>query len=155
MENIAKAEDIQPSTEIYKTTRAQIEHFDNAINVRVIWLSIGQSFFFGVYATLVSIKAPSPDLLVKQQILTSLLPIAALLTAFFTLFDVIANLNYMKTLRLNYEEASQNLPSDQAYPQIWGERNDRIFQHTSPILIPVIFILSWIIILLFTYNLVK
>lgn len=33
-----------PPTEIYKTARAQIEHYDNAINQCVIWLSIGQSF---------------------------------------------------------------------------------------------------------------
>ena len=46
MESPTDIKDILPSTEIYKTTRGQIEHFENAINVRVIWLSIGQSFFF-------------------------------------------------------------------------------------------------------------
>jgi hypothetical protein len=148
------AVELQPSTEIYKSTRGQIEYFENAINVRVIWLSIGQSFFFGVYATLVSIKAPTPDLLTKQHILTTLLPIAAVLTALFTLFDVVANLRYMHVLRIGYEDATKDVKSDKVYPFIWGEASDRVFQHTSPILIPVIFIVSWIIILLFTYNLV-
>jgi len=138
MENETAVREIKPSSEIYKTTRGQVEHFDNSVNVRVIWLSIGQSFVFGVYATLVSIKAPTPDLLSKQHVLTVILPIAGLLTAIATLFDVIASLNYMIRLRVNYEEVTKDLESDKIYPSIWGKTNDRIWQHTSPTLIPIV-----------------
>jgi hypothetical protein len=155
MENPTTPQEMAPPSDMYRTSRGQIEHFDNAINVRVIWLSIGQSFFFGVYATLVSIKAPTPDLLDKQKILTIILPIAALLTALFTLFDVIANLVYMRRLRLTYEENTKDIESDRIYPYIWGKPTDRVFQHSSPTLIPIIFIISWVVILLYTYNVIK
>jgi hypothetical protein len=154
MENSKQIVEIPPSTEIYKTTRGQIEHFDNAINVRVIWLSIGQSFFFGVYATLVSIKAPTPDLLSKQLVLTNILPIAAVLTAIVTLFDVIANLSYMTLLRRNYEDSVKSIESDQIYPNVWGRPTDRIFQHASPTLIPIIFIVCWALIMMFNYHVI-
>jgi len=148
-----KKNEIAPSTEIYKTTRGQIEHYDNAINQRVIWLSIGQSFFFGVYATLVSIKAPTPDLLNKQKLLATLLPFAALLAAVFTFFDVIATLVYMRKLRRYYEKAALGIESDSIYPPVYGRPIDRIFQHISPTLIPLVFILTWVAMLLYTYNL--
>ena len=145
-------QEITPSTEIYKTTRGQIEHYDNAINQRVIWLSIGQSFFFGVYATLVSIKAPSPDLLAKQQMLATLLPFAALFAAIFTFFDVIATMVYMRKLRGYYENAASGIASDAIYPPVYGRPIDRIFQHISPTLIPLVFIFTWVIMLLYTYH---
>lgn len=145
-------ENILPSSEIYKITRAQIEFYDNSVSQRVIWLSIGQSFFFGVYATLVTIKAPSPDLLAKQHILTVILPIAALLNALFTLFDVIAGLSYMRKLKRRYEDRTRKIASEKVYPFIWGKPTDRIFQHISPTLIPIIFVLSWVIILITTYR---
>lgn len=154
METPTKAEEIAASTDLYKATRGQIEHFENAINVRVIWLSIGQSFFFGVYASLISIKAPTPDLLAKEQLFTTIVPFAALLAVIFSLLDVLANIGYINRLRLDYEEATANIPSEQEYPFIWGERSDRIFQHTSTIVIPIIFIISWVIILSHTYHLV-
>jgi hypothetical protein len=144
--------DISPSSDIYKTSRGQIEFFGSSISQRVIWLSIGQSFFFGVYATLVSIKAPSPDLLAKQHILTVILPIAALLNAIVTLFDVASALYYMQKLRHRYEDATKDISSDTVYPNIWGKATDRMFQHSSPTLIPVIFIVSWAIILVCTYR---
>jgi len=145
--------ELNPSTDIYKTIRGQIEHYDNAINQRVIWLSIGQSFFFGVYGTLVSIKAPTPDLVAKQRMLALLFPIAAFLTAVFSLFDVIATLIYLKRLRRYYEDATKNKDVDQLYPPVYGRPSDRIFQHVSPVLIPTVFILTWAYLLLYDYRL--
>ena len=145
--------ELNPSTDIYKTIRGQIEHYDNAINQRVIWLSIGQSFFFGVYGTLVSIKAPTPDLVAKQRMLALLFPIAAFLTAVFSLFDVIATLIYLKRLRRYYEDATKNKDVDQLYPPVYGRPSDRIFQQVSPVLIPTVFILTWAYLLLYDYRL--
>ena len=143
--------DLAPSTDIYKTTRGQIEHYDNAINQRVIWLSIAQSFFFGVYGTLVSIKAPTPDLVSKQRMLAVLFPFAAFLTAVFTLLDVIATLVYLRRLRRYYEDATEN-KTDLQYPPVYGRPSDRIFQHISPVLIPLVFILTWAYLLLYDYK---
>jgi len=141
-----------PSTDIYKTTRGQIEHYDNSINQRVIWLSIGQSFFFGVYGTLVSIKAPTPDLVAKQRLLALLFPVAAFLCAVFTLFDVIATLIYLRRLRRYYEDATEHTDVDHLYPPVYGRPIDRICQHISPVLIPLVFILTWAYLLLYDYR---
>lgn len=154
MQNPLTIDDISPCSDIYMTSRGQIEHFENATNVRIIWLSIGQSFFFGVFVTLISIKAPDPGMLRMQHMLTAILPAAAFLNALVTLFDVAANLNYMKMIRLNYEELAKDVSSDQFYPHIWGEDRDRIFQHASPVINPLIFLVSWLVIMLFTYHIV-
>jgi hypothetical protein len=153
MEQEKTSSELTPSSDIYKTVRGQIEHYDNAINQRVIWLSIGQSFFFGVYGTLVSIKAPTPQLVAKQSVLAVLFPIAAFLTAVFSLFDVVATLIYLRRLRRYYENATENKDVDSIYPPVYGRPSDRIFQHVSPVLIPTVFILTWAYLLLYDYRL--
>jgi 2-keto-4-pentenoate hydratase/2-oxohepta-3-ene-1,7-dioic acid hydratase in catechol pathway len=100
----------------------------------------------------VSIKAPTPELLAKQKILTNILPVAAFFTALFTLFDVISSLRYMMGLLKNYNEKAKNLAGDKLYPYLWGKPTDRIFQHGSPTIIPVVFIVAWIIMMLYTHN---
>src|SRR3978361_263891 len=140
MANGISTKELTPTTDVYKTNRAQIEHYDNGINQRVIWLSIGQSFFFNVYAMLVTAKAPTPDLLTKQKMLAIIFPFAALLTAIFTLFDVVATLFYLRKLKRYYESAITNIDADKMYPPVFGKPADRIFQHISPVLIPMVFI---------------
>ena len=154
MKNETNTDEISPSSEVYKTNRGQIEHYDNAINQRVIWLSIGQSFFFNVYAMLVTGKAPNPELMTKQKMLAVIFPFAALLTAIFTLFDVIATLIYLRKLRLYYEKATQNGKPDENYPPVYGRLADRISQHISPVLIPLVFITTWVYLLFYDHHLI-
>ncbi|MDB5017993.1 MAG: hypothetical protein JWQ84_2825 [Mucilaginibacter sp.] len=154
MANEKSSKEISPSTEVYKTNRGQIEHYDNAINQRVIWLSIGQSFFFNVYAMLVTGKAPTPDLMSKQKMLAVIFPFAALLTAVFTFFDVVATLVYLRKLRRYYERATESRESDKLYPPVYGRPIDRIFQHISPVLIPLVFIITWVYLLFYDHHLI-
>lgn len=144
--------ELQPS-ELYRISRAQIEHHDNAVNQRVIWLSIGQSFFFNVYAMLVTAKAPSPELFTKQQMLAVVFPIAALLVAVFTFIDVVAGMFYLRKLRLNYKEATDGSSHENYYPMLNGNKRDRLFQRLSPFMIPVIFIITWIYLLMYDHQL--
>jgi len=137
---------------IYTVTRTQIEHYDNSVNQRVIWLSIGQSFFFNVYAMLVTAKAPTPPLFAKQQMLAVVFPIAALLVAIFTLVDVIAGLFYLRKLRLNYKIVTDGSSKENLYPMINGNKRDRFFQRLSPVMIPLLFIATWLYLLLYDYN---
>ena len=137
---------------IYTVTRTQIEHYDNSVNQRVIWLSIGQSFFFNVYAMLVTAKAPTPPLFAKQQMLAVVFPIAALLVAIFTLVDVIAGLFYLRKLRLNYKIVTDGSSNESLYPMINGNKRDRFFQRLSPVMIPLLFIATWLYLLLYDYN---
>jgi len=137
---------------IYTVTRAQIEHYDNSVNQRVIWLSIGQSFFFNVYAMLVTAKAPTPPLFAKQQMLAVIFPIAALLVAVFTLVDVVAGLFYLRKLRLNYKGVTDGSSKESNFPMLNGNKQDRFFQRLSPIMIPVLFIATWVYLLLYDYK---
>ncbi|GAB2700751.1 hypothetical protein GCM10027037_27060 [Mucilaginibacter koreensis] len=141
-----------PVSELYKVTRAQIEHYDNAINSRVIWLSIGQSFFFNVYAMLVTAKAPTPELMNKQKMLALIFPIAALIVAVFTFVDVLAGLMYLRKLRLNYKEHTNGSSGEQPYPMINGNKFDRSFQRVSPVVISLVFILTWAYLLLYDHK---
>ena len=140
-------------SEIYRVTRGQIEHYDNSVSQRVIWLSIGQSFFFNVYAVLVVFKAPTPGLFTKQQMLFSIFPIAALLVSVFSLIDVIAGFFYLRTLRKNYKNTTDGTSNESSYPLINGSKWDRISQHLSPIMVPIIFILTWSYLLLYDFKL--
>ncbi|WP_158825399.1 hypothetical protein [Mucilaginibacter lacusdianchii] len=142
----------QQLTEIYRVSRAQIEHHDNAVNQRVIWLSIGQSFFFNVYAMLVTAKAPTPELLSKQKMLGIIFPIAALLVAIFTLVDVMAGMYYMRKLRLNYKKVTDGSSHEGYYPMLNGNKFDRSFQRISPIAIPIIFIITWAYLLFIDHS---
>ena len=154
MENNEADQDLKPATEVYKVVRGQIEHYDNSINQRVIWLSIGQSFFFNVYAMLVTAKAPTPDLFSKQKMLAVIFPFAALLTAIFTYVDVIATLMYLRRVRNYYKEATKDIEPDKNYPPVYARRGDRIFQHTSPFLIPLVFIITWVYLLFYDHHLI-
>lgn len=141
-----------PVSELYKVTRGQIEHYDNAINSRVIWLSIGQSFFFNVYAMLVTAKAPTPQLMEKQKMLAIIFPIAALIVAIFTFIDVFAGLIYLRKLRLNYKEATNGSSGEKPYPMLNGNKFDRSFQRVSPVVISLVFILTWLYLLLYDHK---
>jgi H+/gluconate symporter-like permease len=143
----------KPLSELYRVSRAQIEHHDNAVNQRVIWLSIGQSFFFNVYAMLVTAKAPTPPLFAKQQMLAVIFPIAALLVAIFSFIDVIAGLFYMRKLRTNYKGETDGSSHENYYPMLNGNRQDRFFQRISPVMIPFIFIVTWVYLLMFDHQL--
>lgn len=143
----------QKLSQLYIVSRAQIEHHDNAVNQRVIWLSIGQSFFFNVYAMLVTAKAPTPELFKKQQLLAIIFPIAAFLVAVFTLVDVLAGLFYIRKLRLNYKKNTNGSSQEGYYPMLNGNRWERTFQRISPLMIPVIFVITWIYLLLYDNKL--
>jgi hypothetical protein len=147
-----QATEATPS-EIYKITRAQIEHHDNGVNQRVIWLSIGQSFFFNVYAMLVTAKAPTPELMEKQKMLAVIFPIAALLVSIFTLIDVLAGILYLRKLRKGYKGHTDGSSAEGPFPMLNGTKWDRRFQRISPLMIPIIFVITWVYLLLYDHKL--
>jgi hypothetical protein len=106
-----------------------------------------------VYAKLVTGKAPTPDLLAKQKMLAVIFPIAALLVAIFTLVDVLAGIFYIRKLRWNYKRNTDGSSAEGVYPMLNGNKYDRVFQRISPIMIPVIFIITWVYLLLYDHKL--
>ncbi|HEU0065030.1 MAG TPA: hypothetical protein VFQ58_08360, partial [Flavisolibacter sp.] len=85
-----------PIEDTYKEVRGQIEHLNNNLGQRVIWLVIAQSFFFSGYAILINGKPPDQNLMPVHDSMIKIIPIAALLTVIFTYLDVIASLIQMK-----------------------------------------------------------
>jgi len=140
-------------SEVYKVIRQQVEHVDNNLGQRVVWLVIAQSFFFSGYASLINGKPAKPELDLIHGALIKILPIAGMLTVLFTFVDVIASILYMRSLRKKYEASlNEDIEMDSSYPNITGSKLQRIFLHTSPILIPSLFIVLWSILLYVQYS---
>jgi H+/gluconate symporter-like permease len=135
-----------PRLELYKMIRSQVEHVDNSLSQRVIWLVIAQSFFFSGYAILINGQPPKPELMPIHDALMNILPIAALLTVIFSFIDVLASILYMKSLRKRYEGIYHEDPDD-PFPTVTGSKKERFFMHVSPVLIPVLFIIIWIMLI--------
>lgn len=139
-------------SEVYKVIRTQVEHVDNNLSQRVVWLVIAQSFFFSGYSILITGKASLPQSELTYEALIKILPVAALLTVIFTSVDVITSLVYMRSLRRKYENSLRSdIDLDNAYPSITGSKSQRVFMHVSPILIPALFIIIWIVLLVIQY----
>jgi hypothetical protein len=119
----------------------------------VIWLVIAQSFFFSGYAILINGKPQKPELEAIYHALVIIFPIAALLTVAFTCIDVYQSIRYMKDLRKFYENSDKGSDrSAVAYPPIMGIPRQRIWMHASPVLIPLMFIITWVAIIVIQYS---
>jgi hypothetical protein len=135
-----------PVSSLYTVIRGQIEHINNTLNQRIIWLVIAQSFFFNGFALLVTAKPPNPPLYEK---LLWIFPIAALLSVILTFVDVMGSLIYLRKLRKWYNSKPKDDGIEKAYPPIAGYKNFRILEHVSPTVLPIVFIITWIYILIF------
>ncbi|HYE55814.1 MAG TPA: hypothetical protein VD996_13270 [Chitinophagaceae bacterium] len=138
-------------SELYKTSRGQIEHITNNLAQRVIWLVIAQSFFFSGFSVLINGKPLIPHLQPVWDALSYIFPIAALLTVAFTFIDVLTSFNNLRDIRLKYENHCD--PEEaRTYPLIHGTQKQRIFQHAAPMLLPIMFIVVWGIVLFVQHS---
>ena len=132
--------------DIYKVTRGQIEHVNNILSQRVIWMVIAQSFFFSAFGVLVTGNPNNPVLQDLQHILLRVLPIASMCTVIFTYIDIISQLLYLRALR-NYSKTNLTIDTPLVYPPVMGFKQYKVFENASPFLLPPLFITTWIIIL--------
>jgi hypothetical protein len=141
------------AAEEYKLIRGQLEHVDNNLSQRVIWLVIAQSFFFSGYAVLINGKPPKPELDGIHQALVIIFPIAALLTVLFTFIDVFNSIRYLRDLRKFYENAEKGDDrSAKPFPPIFGIKRQRVLMHASTVLLPIVFIITWVVILIVQHS---
>ena len=101
-------ENAPPVSEIYRTVRGQIDTVSGDMGQRIIWLAIGQSFFFGAYAGLTTAKPALPENNDLYKMMLTVLPIVALVYTFLTFLDVLGSLIYLIYLRRYYQEAPKN-----------------------------------------------
>jgi len=79
--------------------------------------------------------------------LLMLVPVASMLSIVFTYMDIVASLWYMTGLRRYYEQSPKDEEVERAYPAINGTTGQRVFQYTSPLGLPLVFLVCWIILL--------
>ena len=133
--------------DLYKTTRLQIEHVDNTISQRIIWLVISQSFFFSGYSILVT-GVPKDVLLVeKQHDLILLFPISAMFINLLSLLDIVSGMIYLSKLDKDFKKKRIAEKADLPYPPVEGFKNLNFLKNLSAITLPSVFVIIWIIIL--------
>ena len=142
------------SAELYDRVKSQIEHEDELINIRVVWQLLAQSFFFSTYATLLNAKGEAKNHLFAQQqeFLLWAVPIAAFLAGILASISIVASLYNIEYLRQLYEHYPRHRDEDdhsaRVFPAIQGPDVSRKWGRVPPIGLPVLFILTWLIILI-------
>ena len=133
------------SSDFYKVVRGQVEYLNNAINQRVIWLIIAESFFFSGYAILITGNPESQIMIDHKDLLMILFPYASLLTVVISSIDIIGSLLYLKSLKLNYEKEKEI--GEELLPPVTGWHKYFVLEHASSILLPIVFTAIWIYII--------
>ena len=137
----------------YDRIRSQIEHEDELVNLRVVWQLLVQSFFFSTYATLLNANRETKSAIFEQQqtVLLWLVPSTALLAGLLTCVSVASSLLAIRRLRRLYESYAQERDDDdrsnRLFPPIQGSGPLRRLGSVSPIGLPVVFIVTWLILL--------
>src|ERR671923_290973 len=133
----------------YQIIRSQIEHEDNLINQRLSWFVTAQAFLFSAYAIL--LNAPSEVRLerfaTQQEILFFLIPLVAIGVSILIYITVIAAMLAMANLRRLLESHLKEEESA-LLPPVQGYRQTLLLGQASPVLIPFLFVISWIVLLI-------
>jgi hypothetical protein len=142
MENSSEASDL------YKVVRAQIEHLDNTISQRIIWLVLSQSFFVSGYAILITGIPKEPNFIRLQAMLVKYFPIVSSIMVILSFFDIMAGMAYMKRLKdFMVDQKKGGIQAPMNYPPVNGFKMLNGIKNLSPIAVPVVFIAFWIFIL--------
>src|SRR5919109_2503578 len=129
----------------YHIIRSQIEHEDNLINQRLSWFVASQAFLFSAYAIL--LNAPSQVRLqsfaAQQDILFPLIPLVGIGVSILIYVTIIAAMlataNLRRFLKSHVKDEEMAL-----LPPVQGYRQTLLLGQASPVLIPFVFMISWI-----------
>jgi hypothetical protein len=149
MENTESVPESIAGIQYYRIIRSQIEHEDNLINQRLSWFVASQAFLFSAYAIL--LNAPSQARLEgfarQQEILFFLIPLVAIGVGILIYITVIAAMlataNLRRLLKTHMNEKDSAL-----LPPVQGYRQTLLLGQASPILMPFLFMISWIVLLI-------
>ena len=134
--------------EYYLLFRNRIEHEDNLIMQRLSWLVASQSFLFTAQAITLSglLSVPpnaSSSLVELEKLLLHLIPAVAILTSGLIYVGIIAAVKAIRTLRDSYQSRFGN--EQASLPGIMTNDRIRIFGLAAPVLLPLIFIVVWLV----------
>jgi hypothetical protein len=120
-------------------------HEDNLLNQRLSWILTSQSFLLTGYAILLNAPAAlqSETYARHHRLLMELIPLSGVVTVFLIWAAIIAALLAMRDLRAR-TEAHPGFESS----HIQGRPMTRSLGMAAPTLIPVVFLVSWLVIIL-------
>ena len=136
--------------EYYNLIRERIEHEDNLIVQRLSWLVASQSFLFTAYAIVtngLTTQPPQPACIHfsdQLQLLFQLIPVVGTLTCVLIYVSVLAAVATMRRLRNLYH--SRFGTEDPNLPPVQTNAPVRIFGYSAPVLLPLVFIIVWLVI---------
>lgn len=130
--------------EFYRVLRTAIEHEDQLINHRLSWLVSSQAFMLTAFA--ISLNAPvlfvSPVYAKLNRLLYALLPYTGMVSAILIYPTIIGAMLALRRLR---RHAVGKVPP--GLPPIHGAPMTIALGHCGPLLIPWVFIITWLILL--------
>jgi hypothetical protein len=139
--------------ELYGLIRSQIEHENELVSQRVIWQILTQAFFFGAYASLLNAPKEAKNYLFESEqiLLLWLMPIAAILAGLLAYISIVSSLKTIVLLRQRYEDRAHSKspgdPSSKLYPDIQGPAQWGNMAMFSPGMMPLVFTVSWLVVL--------
>jgi hypothetical protein len=131
--------------DLYKVTRSQTEHIDNTLSQRIVWLVLTQSFFFSAYAVVITADHAAAFLPGKQGLLSTLLPVVALIMIAISYLDIVAGIIYISKLTKFFKNKAAETPLP--YPPLGGFEHLSFYKNLSSLIVPCVFFITWLVIL--------
>ena len=128
-----------------ETIRKRIEHEDNLLNQRVSWILSSQAFLLTGYAILLN----GPQVLRNErfnhvhELLMKLIPITSIAVTALIWLAILAGILAMRDLRI----CAAKHPSYEA-SHVQGRALTRRVGLTIPALVPVVFLVTWLLLIL-------
>lgn len=130
--------------EMYRILRGEIEHEDQLINHRLSWLVSSQAFMLTAFA--ITLNAPvlfvNPIYAKLNRILYLLLPFTGMVSALLIYPSILGAIIALQRLQ---RHSRGRTPTD--LPPIHGSPLTIILGHCGPLLIPWVFIVTWLVLL--------
>lgn len=149
MEKVNRVPEGVSGIEYYKIIRSQIEHEDNLINQRLSWFLAAQAFLFTAYAILLNAptEVRAQKFATQQDLLFLLVPIVAIglsVLIYTTVFAAMIAMAHLRRLLESHVKEQERA----VLPPVQGYRLTLVLGQAAPILIPLLFIVIWIVLLI-------
>ena len=128
-----------------ETIRKRIEHEDNLLNQRVSWIVSSQAFLLTGYAILLNapLQLRSEHFERSHALLMKLIPLTSICVTVLLWFGILAGIWAMRDLRACAERRSEYEAS-----HIQGRPLTRVIGLATPALVPVVFLITWLLLVL-------
>jgi hypothetical protein len=139
----------------FEIVSEQIQHEDELINQRLSWLITGESIFFGFYAQILATAASNPKTFGITLTHVRIIGWVAFITCLLIYLSVLAAVWNLSLLRkqldgfCSFSEDGRICPIPNVMPGHWPIRYLGL---VAPIVIPVVFMLAWMILMNITLQ---